>query len=270
MSLIFLSHIHEEKDLALIIQNAIVEEFSGFVTVFVSSDGKTIPAGSNFLKRIEKGLVDCVGAIYLISPKSVKRNWINFELGAVWIRNHVNELNHGPEIPVIPICHSGIKPSQLPMPLTNLNSVISNDPVHLKMVFESIQKAVGGKGKLRTNFEELSNEILHFEEKYTIGDNLKDIFIALGITKSQIENIINHCVNNDSEKISIDKSFVDEEIINKIKDIQKENLKNIIEVKIMGTETIITNTTGTIKGGALKLIISPKIILKYQDYLLSL
>src|SRR6478609_9608851 len=88
--LIFLSHIHEETELAQIIQAAIEDEFSGFVKVFVSSDGKSIPSGSNFLQRIEEGLINCVGAIYLISHSSLKRNWINFELGAVWIRNIIS------------------------------------------------------------------------------------------------------------------------------------------------------------------------------------
>ena len=77
--LIFLSHIHEEAELAKLVQDAIENEFSGFVSVFVSSDGKTIPAGSNLLKRIEDGLFKCIGAIYLISPVSVKRNWINLK-----------------------------------------------------------------------------------------------------------------------------------------------------------------------------------------------
>jgi len=57
---IFLSHIHEEKELAILIKDAIEAEFSGFVEVFVSSDGTSIPAGSNFLKRIEDGLVNCI------------------------------------------------------------------------------------------------------------------------------------------------------------------------------------------------------------------
>ena len=72
--LIFLSHIHEEKELALLLKQAIENEFSGFVDVFVSSDGVSIPAGANFLKKIEAGLVACIGAIYLISPTSVRRN----------------------------------------------------------------------------------------------------------------------------------------------------------------------------------------------------
>lgn len=50
--LIFLSHITEEKELAKIIKDAIEDEFSGFVEVFVSSDGNTIKAGQNFLNVI--------------------------------------------------------------------------------------------------------------------------------------------------------------------------------------------------------------------------
>ncbi|MCP4746785.1 MAG: hypothetical protein GY874_11690 [Desulfobacteraceae bacterium] len=83
--LLFFSHIHDEKDLAILIKDALENEFSGFVDVFVSSDGKSIPAGVKFLEKIEDGLIKCVGALYLISPISVKRNWINFELGAVWV-----------------------------------------------------------------------------------------------------------------------------------------------------------------------------------------
>lgn len=100
---IFLLHIHEESALARLIKQALEDEFSGFVDVFVSSDGTSIPAGSNFLKRIEDGLVGCIGAIYLISPASVKRNWINFELGAVWARNIMNLRDGKPEIPTLPV-----------------------------------------------------------------------------------------------------------------------------------------------------------------------
>jgi hypothetical protein len=64
--LIFLSHIYEEKELALLIKQALEQEFSGFMEVFVSSDGASIPAGANFLTKIKDGLVNCVGAIYLI------------------------------------------------------------------------------------------------------------------------------------------------------------------------------------------------------------
>lgn len=53
---IFLSHITEEKELATLFQEAIENEFSGFVKVFVSSDGLSIPAGTNFCRKSKKVL----------------------------------------------------------------------------------------------------------------------------------------------------------------------------------------------------------------------
>ena len=124
--LAFLSHIHEESELAILIKKSLEDEFSGFVDVFVSSDGLSIPAGANFLKRIESSLSDCCAALYLISPQSVKRHWISFELGAVWIRNAIHIRESLAEIPTIPICHSGMTPGTLPPPLNNLNAIVAS------------------------------------------------------------------------------------------------------------------------------------------------
>lgn len=270
MSLIFLSHIHEEKELALIIQQAIEEEFSGFVTVFVSSDGKTIPAGSNFLKRIEKGLIECVGAIYLISPKSVKRNWINFELGAVWIRNHVNELNNDKEIPVIPICHSGMKPSELPMPLTNLNSVVGSDPIHLKSVFQSIQTAVGGKGNLKTDFNDLSNKVNVFQENYTIGEKVKKLFDCFELNETERKELIIYCSNKtDKEVIYLKEMFVKEKDFEVLNELKNTVFANDFDVADMSGMITFLNGLKTMKGYDVIISIDPNFILKNERFILS-
>ncbi|WP_169507168.1 toll/interleukin-1 receptor domain-containing protein [Pleomorphomonas koreensis] len=178
--LIFLSHIHEERELAVLIKNAVQEEFGGFIDVFVSSDGTTIPAGANFLSRIEDGLATCAAAIYLISPKSVKRNWINFELGAVWIRNVLNQPSAGTKIPTIPFCHSGSTPSELPAPLNNLNGIIATESSQLEFAFRSLQSALGGKGALRTDFDKLAAAALAFQTSYTIGASISRICSLVG------------------------------------------------------------------------------------------
>jgi hypothetical protein len=164
---IFLSHIHEEKNIAILIQNKLEEEFSGFVDIFVSSDGKSIPAGTNFLKRIEEILISSSAGLFLVSNRSVKRNWINFELGAIWIRGIKDGV-----IPAIPICHSGITPKNLPPPLNSLNAVRASDASQLEQAFYSLQKAVGGKGKLRTDFVELSDQIKEIERRNILCSHL--------------------------------------------------------------------------------------------------
>jgi|GEM_PF-1525623 len=167
---IFLSHIHEEKNLALLIQSAIEKEFSGFVEVFVSSDDKSILAGTNFLKRIEDMLKNTSGGIFLISHRSVKRNWINFELGAIWISGIKDVL-----IPAIPFCHSGLAPKDLPSPLNSLKAIKANDEVELEQAFCTLQQVFGVKGKLKTDFTILSDQIKNIERKNILCSRLARI-----------------------------------------------------------------------------------------------
>jgi len=212
-ALIFLSHIHEERELALNFKEHIEAEFSGFVDVFVSSDGSSIPAGANFIKRIEDGLISCAGAIYLISPKSVVRPWINFELGAVWIRSALSQRSGGHEIPAIPMCHSGMNLGSLPAPLNNLNAKAANQSSDLENSFKSLQAALGARGQLRTDFDKFAGEVIAFEQKYTIGADIKNLMLRVGIDpKSVAQKAIEVSA---SEKISFDigtrlRSLIDE------------------------------------------------------------
>jgi hypothetical protein len=187
--LIFLSHITEEKKLAKIIKDAIEDEFSGFVKVFVSSDGETIKAGQNFLKVIEDGLVDCIAAIYLISPISVQRSWISFELGAVWIRNTISQRKGDIEIPALPFCHSGMNFKDLPQPICNLNSIEANLSSKLEFAFKSLQMAVGGRGRLKTDFDALADQVVEFEKDYMLVDKVTTILELFGVDAENKKNL---------------------------------------------------------------------------------
>lgn len=259
---IFLSHIHEEKELALLIKNAIESEFSGFIEVFVSSDGLSIPAGSNFLKRIEDGLVNCIGAIYLISPVSVKRNWINFELGAVWIRNAINQRNEKQDIPALPFCHSNMSPSTLPQPIGNLNAIIANQSSQLEFAFKSLQMAVGGKGVLRTNFDKLAQDIIDFEVKYTLGDSLKLFFSLLkGDTKSLIE----YCEAQPPAVgfVKLELGTIENVTIKKIRELENGALKGYIKVEVESS-SISFGLNGAVSGGEVGIEIDMSLIKRFK------
>jgi hypothetical protein len=216
--MIFLSHIHEESELAILIKSAIEDEFSGFVEVFVSSDGTSIASGANFLKKIESALVSCTAAIYLISPISVKRSWVNFELGAIWIRSAIQERSGQPEIPLIPVCHSGMSPSELPSPINNLNAISGTDAASLERAFKSIQAAMGGKGRLKTDFDELSSKIGAIQERYTMGDNLRSFFELL--MGENVKPMIKHFKGvYGPDKIKIDIDGVDTDNFKKAQSI---------------------------------------------------
>lgn len=104
--LVFISHITTEKEIAIALKGLVEQAFLGMVDVFVSSDPNSIAMGGRWLNDITYGLKTCVIEIVLAGPSSVTRPWINFEAGAGWVR----------DIPVIPLCHSGMTPSVLPAP----------------------------------------------------------------------------------------------------------------------------------------------------------
>ncbi|SFF23398.1 TIR domain-containing protein [Paenibacillus algorifonticola] len=237
--LIFISHIHEEQELAILFKDALEEEFSGFVDIFVSSDGTSIPAGAHFLKKIEKNLIECSAALFLISPFSVNRNWINFELGSVWIRNQLNELNQGPAIPAVPICHSGMDFSKLPHPINSLNAIQANMPSQIEFAFRSIQAAVGGRGKLKTDFFDLASKISRFEGRYTKGEKIKKFVYTFTNNPSEIYQLID---NNPSAL----------RVVLSIGEVEKENIDKL-KGNLNGIEEYIT-------------VISPPLALRVDSY----
>lgn len=264
--MIFLSHIHEEKALAVLVKQAIEEEFSGFVDVFVSSDGTSIPAGSNFLKRIEDGLVNCIGAIYLVSPVSVKRNWINFELGAVWIRNAISLRAGGSEIPALPICHSGITPSGLPAPLNNLNAIVGNQASQLEFAFRSLQTAVGGKGALKTDFDALATKIISLEQEYTLGSNLLRMVNLLGGDKRLL---VQHCEQQPSGTVTtMDCGFVETNVVNTLKAFETNELKGRFTVNVDSPGTSF-GPNGAVNGAQVKIVIPVSLVVQFKDQLLA-
>lgn len=97
--IIFISHITEEKEIAIELKKLIEKKILGMMEVFVSSDENSIKLGHKWLEDITYALKNCVIEIILCSSESIKRPWINFEAGAGWIREN---------IPVIPLCHSGM------------------------------------------------------------------------------------------------------------------------------------------------------------------
>lgn len=264
--LIFLSHIHEEKQLAILIKNSLEEEFSGFVDVFVSSDGVSIPAGSNFLKKIETGLKNCSSAIYLISPSSVKRNWINFELGAIWLRSVISDEQDGPEIPLIPICHSGSTPSTLPSPLNNLNAITGTESNQLELAFKSIQSALGGKGKLRTDFDDLARKINEFQQTYTTGDKFSKLLNLL-LNKEQITELADKAQYTPTDGFDLEIRDVNKNAAEDARRIVRELSNPAIEISMLSA-SIGASLNGTISVEDIKITIPKYMLIEYRAIIL--
>ncbi len=157
--LVFISHITEEKEIAVAFKELIESSFLGMLDVFVSSDEDSIHMGQKWLGRISNGLKTCTIEIVLCSPKSILRPWINFEAGAGWVR----------DIPVIPLCHSGIEPAKLPMPLNLLQAAKANEVSSLKLIFPVLAQAIGAKTP-SIDFSDFVAKVAEFEVRYTFWD----------------------------------------------------------------------------------------------------
>jgi L-histidine Nalpha-methyltransferase len=98
------------------------------VDVFVSSDKTTIKLGENWFERIETGLRQANLLLVLCSENSISGPWINFEAGVAWMH----------KIPIIPVCHSGLLPRHLPMPLNALQAVEAHEEIGMERLYDLI------------------------------------------------------------------------------------------------------------------------------------
>jgi hypothetical protein len=113
MSEIFISHIHEEKEIALAVKSLITHELPKIPKPFLSSDSWQTIAGEKWLDRIHRELKDAKILILILSRISVSRPWVNFEAGAAWIK----------EIPLIPACFGGQEKGKLPRPYADFTAL---------------------------------------------------------------------------------------------------------------------------------------------------
>ncbi len=155
---VFISHITEEAKLAEVFKRHILKDFLGLVDVFVSSDSTSIPAGRKWLNEIENALKVAKIEFILCSKESVKRPWINFEAGAGCVKG----------IPVVPVCHTGMKPADLPIPLNMLQAVEAKDRDGLKKLYDLLAGELGSVTP-DADFDKIIKEIETFENKYSVG-----------------------------------------------------------------------------------------------------
>ncbi len=153
---VFVSHVVEEADLAHLIKTNLLTDFLGLVDVFVSSDIESISAGANWLKSLEQALHESSVLLVLCSYASIGRPWVNFEVGAAWIK----------AIPIVPFCHTELIPSNLPMPFSLLQAVSSKSVADLTRMYSLVAKTVGCQLP-KKDFSDFVTQVGHFEERYT-------------------------------------------------------------------------------------------------------
>jgi len=153
---IFISHISEEKEIALALKSLIGSSFLGMIDVFVSSDYASVSLGRKWLDDVTASLKQCDVEIIICSPISVERQWINFEAGAGWVR----------DILVIPLCHSGMEPEELPIPLKLLQSGKATEEANIRELFRQLANVIGSTPP-NVDYGEFIKKVRSFELTYS-------------------------------------------------------------------------------------------------------
>ena len=78
---IFFSHSSKDKDLIYSIKNKLDVSTGGVMDIFMSSDGQSIPFGTNWIHIIEEGLQAARIMFVFITENSISSGWIYFEAG---------------------------------------------------------------------------------------------------------------------------------------------------------------------------------------------
>lgn len=131
--LIFVSHLSQDTKLAVKLKESISGLLLGGVDFFVSSDGVSLLVGDNWLNTIQAKLLDAKLILVLCNSRSIHKPWINFEAGGGWMH----------KTRVIPLCFDGVTKSNLPAPLSHLQSVDLFDPVDFANLLEMVSRVAG-------------------------------------------------------------------------------------------------------------------------------
>lgn len=138
---IFFSHSSVDKEMVLTIKGKIDDITGGVLDIFLTSDGQSIPFGTNWVHKIEEGLNNAAIMFLFMTPNSVNSNWVNFEAGFAYSKG----------IKVIPV-GIGVDIAQLKAPisllqgfnvtsgegLNNFISIINNKfDYHCKEIFSN-------------------------------------------------------------------------------------------------------------------------------------
>ena len=130
---IFLSYRSVEARFADVLKRNLTNDFIGMVDVFLASDTTSIPAGTKWHSRVLQGLSQSDLHIVVCSRFSVRCPSINYEAGAAALRG----------TPIVPLCHGGLVPHQLPVPLSESEGGVFTDANALQRLYTTVADLLG-------------------------------------------------------------------------------------------------------------------------------
>ena len=90
---LFISHASSDGQFANVLKSEIEKVFADGVNVFCTSATGAIGPATDWLSSIEQRLDVAQAVIVLVTPLSIERPWLWFEVGASWLRGRLKNRN---------------------------------------------------------------------------------------------------------------------------------------------------------------------------------
>jgi len=134
---LFVSHASSDAEFANAIKQEVEKVFANGVAVFCTSSPGAIPVGIDWLSNIEEKLNIAKAVIAIVTPVSIERPWLWFEIGATWLKGRSGECR------IYPLCAPEVRLSDLPSPLDRLQALSMGKAADLKCLFEALVSQFG-------------------------------------------------------------------------------------------------------------------------------
>jgi hypothetical protein len=129
---LFISHASSDGEFANAIKQEIEKVFANGVSVYCTSSPGAIGAGSDWLADIEHKLSVAQAVIAVVTPVSIERPWLWFEVGATWSKGRSGVCR------IYPLCVAEVNPSDLPSPLDRLQALSLAKATDLMLLFQAL------------------------------------------------------------------------------------------------------------------------------------
>ncbi len=129
---VFLSHAVTDQPIAQVVHDEIRRIFADGVQVFASSVPGVVKPGKDWLREIRDNLGAATAVIVIVTPVSINRPWVWFEIGASWSRMEAGEGV------ILPLCVPEVDKSSLPEPLGRLQAMSLGKADETKAVFQAL------------------------------------------------------------------------------------------------------------------------------------
>jgi hypothetical protein len=147
---LYISHTSEEALFALLLKDFIESTFLGQVEAIPSASSGNSTADKKWLQGIDGAFGSAKLLLLLCSPRSIQHGWITFEAGCAWMKG----------VRVVSICHSDLKKSAIPSPLSVFDEVLDvGDRNFMEELFAMLAAAAGIQRLPRLSYDTMMAEL---------------------------------------------------------------------------------------------------------------